>query len=89
MKIRLHLHCDLCNLCVTMDATRGCCYEHDVTRALVPGVSTGSGSSHLAGATQSAGVDSDPVDRDDDVAIYRRSHKAGWAALMSGAAAGM
>jgi hypothetical protein len=55
----------------------------------VPGVSTGSGSSHLAGATQSAGVDSDPVDRDDDVAIYRRSHKAGWAALMSGAAAGM
>jgi hypothetical protein len=59
------------------------------TRALVPGVSTGSGSSHLAGATQSAGVDSDPVDRDDDVAIYRRSHKSGWAALMSGAAAGM
>ena len=49
---------------------------------------TGSGSSHLTGAAQSAGSECDPLDRDDVVALYGRGHKWAWGRVMAGAAAG-
>ena len=41
-------------------------------------------SSHLVGATQAAQSASDPIDRDDDVAVYFRSQIVAWQSLPAG-----